>query len=94
MSVAQMDHSAHAAPTAKPAMSEGAMEQGVVKKVDKASGKVSVAHEAQKGGMPAMTMMYKIKDTAVLEKLQVGQKIRFAADPADSSILVRVEPLK
>ena len=96
-SQAQMDHSAHGAPgAAKPAMamSEAPMEQGVVKKIDKATGKVSIAHDAQKGGMPAMTMIYKVKDAASLEKLQAGQKIRFAIDSADGGTLVRIEQVK
>jgi Cu/Ag efflux protein CusF len=95
-SQAPMDHSAHGAPAAKPAMamSEAAMEQGVVKKVDKATGKVSIAHDAQKGGMPAMTMVYKVKDAAALGKLQVGQKIRFTTHSADSDTLVRIEQVK
>jgi len=95
-SQAQMDHSAHGAPAAKPAMAmpEAAMEQGVVKKIDKASGKVSVAHDAQKGGMPAMTMSYKVKDAAALQKLQVAQKIRFAVDSADGGTIVRMEMVK
>ena len=94
ISLAQMDHSAHGAPAAKPAPAVAAMEQGIVKKVDRASKKVSVAHEAQKGGMPAMTMVYTIKDTSVLEKLQVGQSIRFVTDAADSSSLLRIESVK
>jgi Cu(I)/Ag(I) efflux system protein CusF len=95
-SQAQMDHSAHGAPATKPAMamSEAPMEQGVVKRIDKATGKVAIAHEAQKGGMPAMTMIYKVKDTAALEKLQAGQKIRFTVDAADSGTLVRMEQVK
>ncbi len=92
--LAQVDHGAHGAPAAKSVTTEGAMEQGIVKKVDKAGGKVSIAHEAQKGGMPAMTMIYRIKDMAVLDKLQVGQKIRFATAASDSATVVRVEPAK
>ena len=96
VSQAQMDHGAHGTSAAKPAMpmAEVALEQGVVKKVDKATGKVSIAHDAQKGGMPAMTMIYKVKDAAVLDKLQAGQKIRFATDPADGGTMVRMEQVK
>jgi Cu(I)/Ag(I) efflux system protein CusF len=92
--LAQMDHGSHGTPAPKSATAEGVMEHGTVKKVDKAGGKVSIAHEAQKGGMPAMTMIYKIKDMAVLDKLQVGQKIRFATASSDSTTVVRVEPAK
>jgi Cu/Ag efflux protein CusF len=37
-------------------------------------------------GMPAMTMVYKVKDVVALEKLQIGQKVRFATDPADGGM--------
>ena len=93
---AQMDHRVHGGPAANPAMptSDAPMEQGVVKKVDKAEGKVSVAHDARQGGMPAMTMIYKVKEAGALEKLQVGQKIRFAVNWADGATLVQMELVK
>lgn len=93
---AQMDHSAHGMAPAKSAMvmNETALQEGVVKKIDKTAGKVSVAHEAQKNGMPAMTMVYKVKDAAALNSMQNGQKIRFATDPADAMTIVRVESTK
>ncbi len=89
---AQMDHSTHTMPiAAKPAAASSAMEEGVVKKIDKAGGKVSIAHAAQPS-MPAMTMVYRVKDAALLDKLQAGQKIRFSTDPADGGMtLLRFE---
>jgi len=39
-------------------------------------------------GMPPMTMAYKLKDAAWLDKLKAGQKIRFATDPADGGMTV------
>lgn len=95
-SQAQTDHSTHGMPTAKPAMAmtQTAMEQGVLRKVNKATGKVSIAHEAQQGGMPAMTMVYNVKNLATLDKVQTGQKVRFTTDPADGNSLVHLEPMK
>ena len=84
---AQTDHSAHTMPAATPAASSAAMEEGVVKKIDKAGRKLAIAHAAQPS-MPAMTMVYNVKDAALLDKLQVGQKIRFATDPADGGMTV------
>lgn len=94
-SQAQMDHGSHGMPAAKAAEAtpEVAWEEGVVKKIDKAAGKVSVAHGALKNGMPAMTMAYKVKDVAALDKLRVDQKIRFATDSADGRTLARMEPV-
>ena len=84
---AQMDHNAHTMPATKPAASSAAMEEGVVKKIDKAGRKLAIAHAAQPS-MPAMTMVYSVKDAALLDKLQVGQKIRFVTDPADGGMTV------
>lgn len=89
-------HSSHDdMPAAKAAAAtpEVAWEEGVVKKIDKAAGKVSVAHGDLKNGMPAMTMAYKVKDAVALDKLRVDQKIRFATDPADGRTLARMEPV-
>ena len=92
--IAQTDHSSHGGPTAKPAAASAAMEEALVKKIDKTAGKVALAHGAQKDGMAAMTMIYRVKDAAWLDKLQVGQKIRFATDPADGMAIVRIELAK
>jgi len=85
--VAQMDHSMHGSPAAKPA-ADAAMGEGMVKKVDKSKGTVTLAHGALPNGMPPMTMAYKVKDAAWLDKLQAGHKIRFATDPADGGMTV------
>ena len=95
--MAQMDHSTmHGSPAAKPTAStaDAATAEGLVKKVDKSKGTVTLAHGAI-NGMPPMTMAYKVKDAAWLDKLQVGQKIRFATDPADGGMTVtRFETVK
>ena len=48
----------------------------VVKAVDVAGGKVTLAHEPVKSlGWPAMTMGFAVKDKALFDKLVVGQKV-------------------
>ena len=64
---------------------DSAMAEGLVKKVDKTKGTVTLAHGAM-NGMPAMTMVYKVKDVSGLDALKAGDKIRFAADPADGGM--------
>ena len=59
----------------------------LVKKVDKSKGTVTLAHGAM-NGMPPMTMVYKVRDVAWLDRMPVGQKIRFATDPADGGMTV------
>ena len=94
--MAQTDHSLHGMPASKPvaavkpapAGADAALGDGLVKKVDKTKGTVTLAHGALPNGMPPMTMAYKVKDTAWLDQLKVGQKIRFATDPADGGMTV------
>lgn len=94
---AQMDHSMHGAAMSAPSAPTGKsdMADAVVKKVDKVKGTVTLQHGALPNGMSAMTMPYKVKDVAMLEKLQAGQKIRFATDPADGGMTVtKIEAVK
>ncbi len=92
--IAQMDHSMHGGPAAMPSATAATMAEATVKKIDKAAGKIALAHGAQKDGMPAMTMVYRVKDVAWLDKLPVGQKVRFATDPADAMLVSRFELVK
>jgi len=92
--LAQTDHSMHGSPAAKPAAADAAMGDAVVKKIDKAGKKVTLAHGALPNGMPAMTMAYAVKDAALLDGLKEGQKIRFATDPKDSMTVLRFEVAK
>jgi Cu/Ag efflux protein CusF len=88
--MAQTDHSMHGMAATKPATAAASsgMGDGLVKKVDKARGTVTLAHGALPNGMPPMTMAYKVKDAAWLDQLKAGQKIRFATDPADGGMTV------
>ena len=55
--------------------------KGVVKKVDAKSGKVTVKHEELKNlNMPAMTMVFRAKDKAMLDGLKAGSNIEFVAE--------------
>ncbi len=56
------------------------MTDAEVRKVDKESGKLTLKHAEIKGlDMPAMTMVFVVKDKAMLDKLQPGDKVRFKA---------------
>jgi Cu(I)/Ag(I) efflux system periplasmic protein CusF len=71
-------HGDHGKPTAQVAT--GDMADGEVRKVDKESGKLTLKHaEIKSMDMPAMTMVFVVKDKAMLDKLKVGDKVRFTA---------------
>ena len=51
-----------------------------VRKVDKDNGKLTLKHaEIKNLDMPGMTMVFQVKDPAVLDKLKAGDKVRFKA---------------
>ncbi len=62
-------------------MSEMAMTQGVISRIDAANGKVGIKHEAIANlKMPAMTMVFRVADPALLKDLKVGDAVRFHAE--------------
>ncbi len=88
-------HDSHAAmQTAAPA--EPQMILGEIKKVDKAAGKVTVTHGPLTNlGMPAMTMVFRVKDSTWLDQMKDGDKIRFMAEQLNGVLtLVHYEAVK
>lgn len=86
--VAQSGHVAHhSATTATSAQSAGT--NGIIKKVDKAAGTVTITHEPLSNlGMPAMTMTFLVKDRAWIAGMKEGAKIRFVAEEMKGELTV------
>ncbi len=82
-------------PVAAAALA-AALTEGEVRKVDKAAGKVTIKHGPMpKFDMPGMTMVYRLKDKAMLEQLKPGDKIKFDADGVGGAFTVtRLEKVK
>ena len=89
-------HDAHADHGAMTSSAEGGMVDGVVKKIDKAAGKVTLAHGPLTNlNMPAMTMVFRVKEAAWLEQMRADGKIRFVADSINGTLtIVRFEAPK
>ena len=67
---------AQAAPDA--AKSAASMTDGEVRKIDKDASKITIKHgDIKHLEMPGMTMVFNAKDKALLDKVQVGDKVRF-----------------
>lgn len=65
------------------------MTEGEVRKIDKDNQKITLKHGDIKNlGMPGMTMVFKVKEAAMLDKVKVGDKVRFKAEKADGAIVV------
>lgn len=65
------------------------MVEGEVLKVDRDFARVIIKHHALVGlGMPAMTMVFNVPDTAVLDSLQAGAHIKFIAQVAPHGLAI------
>ena len=77
----QGGHAAHGDQGKPMAQADvGGMTDAEVRKVDKEGGKLTLRHaEIKSLDMPAMTMVFVVKDKAMLDTLKAGDKIRFKA---------------
>jgi Cu(I)/Ag(I) efflux system protein CusF len=58
-----------------------ALVDGEVRKVDKEAKKITLRHGALASlDMPAMTMVFQVKDPAMLEQVKAGDKVKFQAE--------------
>ncbi|MBK8071719.1 MAG: copper-binding protein [Ramlibacter sp.] len=69
------------------------MADAEVRKVDKEARKVTLKHGPIKSlDMPAMTMVFQVRDTTLLEKITAGDRIRFTAEQQQGAyVLTHVE---
>jgi Cu(I)/Ag(I) efflux system periplasmic protein CusF len=62
---------------------------GEVTRVNKDTQKITIRHGPMPHiDMPAMTMVYALKDPAMLDQVKVGSKIRFIGDKIDGQFTV------
>ena len=63
--------------------------EGEVRKIDKAAGKITIKHgEIRNLDMPPMTMVFRAEPPALLDKVQVGDKVTFKAEKVGSTYSV------
>lgn len=71
------------------AAAAASLSDGQVKKVDKAAGKITVAHgPLQNLGMPGMTMAFAVKDAGWLERFKAGDKVRFLVEMVNGAYTI------
>ena len=97
-SVFTLAHAQTAAPAASGAMqmSAGAMTDGEVRKIDKENKKITLKHgEIKNLEMPGMTMVFQVKDPAVLDTVKPGDKVMFKAEKSNGAMVVtEIQPVK
>lgn len=63
--------------------------EGVIRKVDKDTKKLTIKHGDIKNlDMPGMTMVFPVKDAALLDTVKAGDKVRFRAELENGVVLV------
>ncbi len=101
---AQHSHGSHGshgstpAPAAAAAAASGAsaaagtateLAEGVVRRIDKAAGKITLRHgEIKHLDMPPMTMVFQVRDPALLDAVTAGAKVRFRVEQVGSAYVV------
>jgi len=87
---AQAQHNSHGSSTttasqaAPPALSEGE-----VRRVDAVNGKITLKHGfIAHLDMPPMTMVFTVKDPALLAQVKVGDQVRFMVVKEDGVFLI------
>ena|SRR5215510_1533369 len=70
--------------------------EGEVRKVDKEAKKLTIKHgPIDHLEMPAMTMVFQVKDPAMLDQVKAGDKVKFAAERVGGVVTVtRLEQAK
>ncbi len=62
---------------------------GEVRKIDKGAGKLTLRHgEIKHLDMPRMTMVFQVQEPALLDKVKVGDKVRFRAEKIGAAYVV------
>jgi Cu/Ag efflux protein CusF len=85
---AQTQSSDHAAHHPEQSAAQP-LADGEVRKVDKEAGKLTLKHGPIANlDMPEMTMVFRVKDPAILDRVKVGDKVKFAADKVNGVLTV------
>ncbi len=72
------------------------MSDAEVRKVDMDAKKITLKHgEIKNLDMPSMTMVFQVKDPALLDKVKAGDKVKFSAEKINGAYTVTaIDPVK
>ena len=94
--VSAMADEAHHKPAAAAGAAAADMTDGEVRKIDMEGSKITLKHADIKSlDMPGMTMVFVVKDKAMLDKLKTGDKVKFKAiNDAGKFTVTEIQPAK
>jgi len=86
-------HAAHQGTQTRPAEQVAPLADGEVRKIDRGAGRLIIKHGPIPNlDMPATTMVFRVKDRAMLEHLRGGDRIKFAVEKIGGTYMVtRIE---
>jgi Cu/Ag efflux protein CusF len=84
----------HHKPAASTSAETAAWTEGEVRRVDKDAKKITIKHGPLPHlEMPAMTMVFQVRDAALLDQVKPGDKVRFQAEKEGGAYVVtRIQP--
>lgn len=75
--------------TAVFAQANTAMTDGEIRRIDRDAKKLTIRHGPIANlDMPAMTMVFQVKDAAMLDAVQTGDKVRFLVEKVGGAYVV------
>ncbi|MEP7183741.1 MAG: copper-binding protein [Betaproteobacteria bacterium] len=88
--LAQHDHAGMmASPPAAAPVKAVPMTDGVVKRIDRQAGALTIAHGPLVNlGMPKMTMTFRLKEPSLIDGVKEGSRIRFVAENINGTLTV------
>jgi Cu(I)/Ag(I) efflux system periplasmic protein CusF len=79
----------HHKPAAGASQAAEPLSEGEVRKVDKDAQKITVRHGPLANlDMPAMTMVFQVKDAVMLDKVKTGDKVKFRAEKVGGAFTI------
>ena len=86
---AQSGHTASHGAGAQAAQTSAALAEGEIRRVDKEAKKLTIKHGPIASiDMPAMTMVFQVRDPKLLEQVKAGDKVKFQAEKDGSQYVV------
>ena len=81
--------------TATTSQTGGQLTEGEVRKIDKEAKKITIQHgPIQNLDTPAMTMVFQVKDLAMLDQVKSGDKVNFEAEKSGGAFtVIRIVPV-
>jgi Cu(I)/Ag(I) efflux system protein CusF len=72
------------------------LSEGEVRKIDKETGKITLRHGPIANlDMPAMSMVFQVKDPALLDQVKPGDKVKFVAEKIGGAFtVISIEPVR